>query len=151
MKKSIILPFCYIIAVVLGCMTTYMVKSYHPSKNKKKIVPDYVHMGNEEEKLNFVEYSKGLYLSDSTVLKHKEGMLATPKVVSEVALAILEDYYPLDLVQFNYPYYISKGMFDWFIRGSCEYNIEKDCMYVHVGLIVKLQRSNGMVIARCKL
>lgn len=150
--KKIILS-CYVIALFLGGLMTYMIKSYHPQKVKEQVAPDYVLLGSKEENkdtLTFVEYDKGLFLSDSTVLKHKEGMLATPKVVSEVTMAILEDYYPHDLVQFNYPYYIYKGMFGWNVRGTCEYNKKMDYMYLHVGLMVGLQRSNGMLILRWK-
>lgn len=115
---------------------------------KKRVAPDYILLGNkvEEDTLDFVEYDKGLFRSDSTVLRHRKGLLETPKVVSEVTLAILEDLFSQELVEFNYPFYIYKGMFEWRIEGTCQYSmIDEDCMYFGGSLVLELQRSNGMI------
>lgn len=135
----------YLVMVILGCLLSFFKLNGFQYKSKKNAVADYIYKGHSTEKLNFKEYHKGLFLSDSTVLKHKEGMLATPKVAGEVAFAIFEDVYSYDLAKFNYPYHIYKTVYSWNIYGTCSYNMKKEEFYFGVGLNTYIQRSNGMV------
>lgn len=135
----------YVVSFLLGGLYTYLnINDFH-RKNKEKPVIDYVYEGKSKEMLNFKKYSKDLFLSDSTVLKHKEGILATPKVVGEVAFAVLENVYSYNLAKFNYPYHIYSDVYTWNVYGTCGYSLKENEMLLGGAVRINIQRSNGMV------
>lgn len=136
----------YAVAVVLGGLLAFSCTNGFQRKNNKKKVSDYIYTGNSKEKLKFKEYHKGLFLSDSTVLQYREGILATPKVAGEVAFIILTDFYSYDIAKINLPYNIYKNIYTWDIKGTCLYSAEKGHLYFDAGRSIMINRSNGMIV-----
>lgn len=135
----------YAIAVLLGCVFADFSINGFQQKSTQKVVADYVFKGCCKEKINFKEYRKGLFLSDSTVLKYKEGILGTPSIAGQVAFALVEDRYSYDEAKFRYPYVIYSDIYSWNISCTSRYSLKDDEILLGT-LGLSLQRSNGMLI-----